>query len=399
MSETPIWPYSLAEALRNGGQGLWQASHRENVLCAGAIDQAIAAHFDGSHLNREAIEEVVRQFGFPRVNFVLANTVRQLNDGCFSENNKKWAGSLYLPADEFQGMNLRADYVVRSHPDVVDDFISLARQIYQERGLFDAGHCRSLSGEDLRGQVAVLNLATLKQDYQAPEFQIFLPDDGFGCSPAASGRRVFGIFLKDGVRGSFYRQDFIGLLKDEHMPEWAKEKLAALRAVGTHTETFLCPLAVSWYPPGPGGYPADTPEALEPYAAAPYEEAIRAAINQSSETEDAGRGLMAHYEGSGKVKDKVANCRPDVKRVEDTLYGAFVCQVKGELEPGERAELIQDLSRQARDDWGAAFEQQPIERLEGDLYISFWNGSEDWSLRPEAEVQEHQTMSGGMAMA
>ena len=48
------------------------------------------------------------------------------------------------------------------------------------------------------------------------------------CSPTASVRKVFGKFLKDGENTSFNRSDFLGVIKDECIPEWAAEKLAEL---------------------------------------------------------------------------------------------------------------------------------------------------------------------------
>ena len=43
--------------------------------------------------------------------------------------------------------------------------------------------------------------------------------------PSASGRKVFGKFLKDGENTNFNRSDFLGVINDECIPEWAAEKL------------------------------------------------------------------------------------------------------------------------------------------------------------------------------
>ena len=58
---------------------------------------------------------------------------------------------------------------------------------------------------------------------------MFLAESGFGCAPGARGRKVFGRFLKDGEETHFQRNDFIGILKMEYLPEWAKEKLNELQ--------------------------------------------------------------------------------------------------------------------------------------------------------------------------
>jgi len=43
---------------------------------------------------------------------------------------------------------------------------------------------------------------------------------------------VFGYFLKDGEETQYNRSDFVGVLKDEHLPDWAKEKLEEMNALG-----------------------------------------------------------------------------------------------------------------------------------------------------------------------
>ncbi len=51
---------------------------------------------------------------------------------------------------------------------------------------------------------------------------------GFGCSPTASGRAVYATCLGDGENARWDRSDFIGVLKDEFLPDWARTKLEEL---------------------------------------------------------------------------------------------------------------------------------------------------------------------------
>ncbi len=74
----------------------------------------------------------------------------------------------------------------------------------------------------------VLSPFSLKDKYKTPDYQLFLATGGFGCSPTARGRKVFGTFLKDGESAQFQRSDFIGVIKEEFLPEWAVEKLQEL---------------------------------------------------------------------------------------------------------------------------------------------------------------------------
>ena len=60
--------------------------------------------------------------------FVMANTLRELSyDGRFSRQNKDWAEHIEIPENINQGKNLNQDYVIESHPAVLDGFIDMAR--------------------------------------------------------------------------------------------------------------------------------------------------------------------------------------------------------------------------------------------------------------------------------
>ena len=71
----------------------------------------------------------------------------------------------------------------------------------------------------------VLNPKCLKDEYKSPKDQLILCEHGFGCSPSASGRKVFGRFISDGEKCQYDRSDFIGELKEEFMSDWAREKV------------------------------------------------------------------------------------------------------------------------------------------------------------------------------
>lgn len=87
----PLYLYSLKEAAEWDEKDEWRESYLENCDCARAIERAIDEHYDGQRLNPCA-QEVIDRYGFDRVNFVLAATVRQgTHDGRYSEDNKNWA--------------------------------------------------------------------------------------------------------------------------------------------------------------------------------------------------------------------------------------------------------------------------------------------------------------------
>ncbi len=221
-----MYLYSAEDAKRWGELNLWRESHKENCKCARAIEDAIRASFDGFTLQTGCVNGILQQFGFNRVNFVLSNTLRQKHDdGRFSPSNKAWSKSIFVPRDSHNWA-----FTVESHPAVLDGFIDQTRKAFDALQLYDASHCESLSGMDLTGKVLVVSPYWLKDSYKTPDFQLFLAETGFGCSPTTAGRKVFGQFLYDGEQTHLSRSDFIGILKEECLPQWAKEKLEALEA-------------------------------------------------------------------------------------------------------------------------------------------------------------------------
>lgn len=111
MDKRYVYPYSLNEAKRNGELEQYQESLRENNRCADFIEDTINANFDGYHLGHDVAKMAIAEFGYDRVNFVLANTLQQLDhDGRFSRDNKEWAKSIYIPENKINGMNANAEF-------------------------------------------------------------------------------------------------------------------------------------------------------------------------------------------------------------------------------------------------------------------------------------------------
>ena len=173
-------------------------------------------------------EKMLDEYGFKRTAWVLANTLHELKwDGRFSYANKHWAEKIYIPTD----LNHNSDFVVRSHPAVLDGFVSFYRKAVQALNLFGAEHCVGDRAEqDYTGKVLVLSPDTLKESCWSQENQLWYAHDGFGCSPHAIGRSVRCTCLSDGEMTRWNRSEFIGVLDDKFLPEWAKPKLAELQA-------------------------------------------------------------------------------------------------------------------------------------------------------------------------
>lgn len=230
--ETPLYPYGKKEATLRKELGQWEESFRTNVSCSRAIEEAIRAYGDSEtgSLRPEAARSILDRWGFKRTTFVLANTLRESDSYAkyLSAENRDWQKGRYMPTDHENRY-----FVVDTAGVFLNAFIGQVREAYEALELFGPEHCRpdSFSSLDYEGKVLVLSPDVLKESYWNEGAQLWYAHDGFGCSPRAIGRSIRCTCLGDGEMTRWNRADFIGVLKDEFLPDWAAEKLAELKGV------------------------------------------------------------------------------------------------------------------------------------------------------------------------
>ena len=178
------------EAMRREQEKL---EHGIRVECKDAIEKAISENFDGYTLPRDTAEDVIRQYGKERVEIVLANTITHLShDGRFSINNKEWAKSL-VPSADWQ----TRDYIVTSHPAVLDGFTNQARR-YIER-----------DREPDRAAIPEPEKETPGQDIQNPE-----PGNKAVDSEKALAERLAEMSAVVKICGALSMKDVVGWNED-----------------------------------------------------------------------------------------------------------------------------------------------------------------------------------------
>lgn len=135
MDKTMLYKYPVAYAKEHGELDIYRASLRANIACKEAIEAIIRESFDGMHLKGDAASKALSAYGTERVNYILANTVRQKDwDGRFSRENKAWAKTVPVHEDtDAWGDDRRRSFVVESHPAVLDGFINQVRRIQPEQ--------------------------------------------------------------------------------------------------------------------------------------------------------------------------------------------------------------------------------------------------------------------------
>ena len=129
---TPIYFYSAAYAHEHGELDQYHASHRANIACKEAIEQAIADNYRDNCLGSSAcVQQVLQQFDPGRIFYVLANTVRQKDyDGRISRDNKAWAQTIPVCEDKDGfGYDRNVCFIVdRCNPGLTDLFLAQARR-------------------------------------------------------------------------------------------------------------------------------------------------------------------------------------------------------------------------------------------------------------------------------
>lgn len=131
MNKTPIYKYPSDFARENGEMEQFQASRKANIVCKEAIEAAIRDNHDGLHFDSHAVvREVMKQFSYERVFYVLAATIVAKEwDERFSKANKAWARTVPLFAEP-ENIRHNPAFVVNSHPCLTDAFIEAARHEY-----------------------------------------------------------------------------------------------------------------------------------------------------------------------------------------------------------------------------------------------------------------------------
>ena len=151
---------------------------------------------------------------------------------------------------------------------------------------------------------------------------------------------------------------------------------------------FYCPLEINREPEcwDDGEY-----EEIPYYEALVYKADINRFINDFTMPEEKERGLMHWYNHSDPINEKVRSAFMSVKERDGKLVGVITAQINGQLTDEELEEFRDYCSGQLSDGAGESLEQRSIKTPNGNIYVSFWNSDDSWSLRTEEEMNEGQS--------
>lgn len=81
---------------------------------------------------------------------------------------------------------------------------------------------------DLSKQIVVLKPELLRREYQNEYHQLFYVTGGNGAKPNSIGTKVYGCVLKSGKQFYVRRDEIMGIMDKDKLPEWANKSLAKL---------------------------------------------------------------------------------------------------------------------------------------------------------------------------
>ena len=219
----PLCVYSRNEAVREGRLDKWERSREANIQCARDTESLIASHAKDGQLEPGCAAEALERWGFLRVQYVLANTLIRTGGLGFEPDSLRWARSVWIAQDRDNDT-----FGVQADRPLLAQFVRQTYAEYQALGMFGAEHCAP-GHLDYTGKVLILRPNVLKEECWSVRNQVWYGESGFGCSPTASGRAVYATCLGDGEKARWERADFLGVLDEKSLPDWAQERLAELR--------------------------------------------------------------------------------------------------------------------------------------------------------------------------
>lgn len=140
------------------------------------------------------------------------------------------------------------------------------------------------------------------------------------------------------------------------------------------------------------------PEDLTAAEAMEYEEEILALIEKEKLHDDDERGLAVYLDDP--LIQKIHSINPTVEEWNGELWCVTEVQTLGDLSSSELVELTDWLSGQFSDGWGEGLEQREIKADDGELFISFWDASDRFFIKPEDALKGSQSFGfdmGGMS--
>lgn len=229
----PIYNESKLSAEKSGRLGIWEENYQSNIQCSQALHKASEGGNVGYNTIDEAdLSKIVGDYGLQRVAYVLVTSMME-DSASLSIDNLEWAESYFLPYDFQNTKEFKLPWDMYDLNSFADSY----RSYYKEKSnLFTKEHCyKENEHEKLLGQIVALNPEKLANQFRFAEHQMEFVD----ClsNDLDNHTAVFEtISIEDGAEPTRKPEDILGIIREEFLPDWAKEKQVALQNMLQETE-------------------------------------------------------------------------------------------------------------------------------------------------------------------
>ena len=114
---------------------------------------------------------------------------------------------------------------------------------------------------------------------------------------------------------------------------------------------------------------------------------IADALNRYTANDE--NNMATYYNEDDGVSEKMTSAVWSVELHGGRLFGRIDCSLKEPLTTEETERLREWITGQCADGLGEGFEQQPIDTMDGELFVSFWNSGDDYAMMTEDEFEDH----------
>ena len=131
-------------------------------------------------------------------------------------------------------------------------------------------------------------------------------------------------------------------------------------------------------------------EEVSPYILPQYSEQIQDAI-EADQKRDIDTMAMYFWTHDQKLNDsirsKLLTCEWGLANIGPSLYGQVEVTATEPFTEKEVRAMKEWISGQNSDGLGEGFEQRPIETVDGDLHVHFWNSGNDYRIVTDDEIE------------
>ncbi len=115
-----------------------------------------------------------------------------------------------------------------------------------DRTPFGPDSVNPITEEDLKGKIVVIKTENMKPEFLGAERQLCIATGGNGCNPHGLGTGIFCKNIYSGKDVRWERYDVLGIIKDECLPDWAKERFQKKEVIFTFGSSKQFPFQLGY---------------------------------------------------------------------------------------------------------------------------------------------------------